>query len=89
MTDAEKRTAAKQFAVGWQGKGYEKGHSQPFCFLCLATSENAKVPTCPPEKERASMETLMHFRMISTVVYSQKYKKDRSRDYGKQAQCYG
>ena len=30
----------------------------------LAKSENAKVPTCPPEKEKAIMAALQHFRMI-------------------------
>lgn len=30
----------------------------------LAKSENAKVPTCPPEKERAIMAALEHFRMV-------------------------
>ena len=30
----------------------------------LAKSENAKVPTCPPEKERAIRTALEHFRMI-------------------------
>lgn len=30
----------------------------------LAKSENAKVPTCPPEKEKAIMAALEHFRMI-------------------------
>ena len=30
----------------------------------LAKSENAKVPTCPPEKENAIMGALKHFGMI-------------------------
>ena len=30
----------------------------------LAKSENAKVPTCPPEKEKAIMAALEHFRMV-------------------------
>ena len=30
----------------------------------LAKSENAKVPTCPPEKERAIVAALEHFQMI-------------------------
>ena len=30
----------------------------------LAKSENTKVPTCPPEKERAIRAALEHFRMI-------------------------
>lgn len=35
MTDAQRRTAAKQFAIDWQGKGYEKGHSQTFWLALL------------------------------------------------------
>lgn len=30
----------------------------------LVKSENAKVPTCPPEKERAIRAALEHYRMI-------------------------
>ncbi len=30
MTDAMQKAAAKQFVKDWTGKGYEKGHSQPF-----------------------------------------------------------
>ena len=30
MNDLEQRKAAKAFAANWQGKGYEKGESQPF-----------------------------------------------------------
>ncbi len=30
MTDTQQKAAAKQFAKDWEGKGYEKGHSQPF-----------------------------------------------------------
>ena len=35
MTDTQRRTAAKQFAADWQGKGYEKGHSQTFWLSLL------------------------------------------------------
>lgn len=35
MTDAQRRAAAKQFAADWQGKGYEKGHSQSFWLALL------------------------------------------------------
>ena len=31
MTDVQQRAAAEEFAADWQGKGYEKGHSQTFC----------------------------------------------------------
>ena len=30
MTDIEQKKAAAQFAKDWAGKGYEKGHTQPF-----------------------------------------------------------
>ncbi|MBO6303561.1 MAG: class I SAM-dependent DNA methyltransferase [Selenomonadaceae bacterium] len=30
MTEAEQKAAAKAFAKSWQGKGYEKGETQPF-----------------------------------------------------------
>jgi 23S rRNA (uracil1939-C5)-methyltransferase len=30
----------------------------------LAKSENARVPTCPPEKERAIIAALEHFQML-------------------------
>ena len=33
-----------------------------------AKSENAKVPQCPLEKEKASEETLQHFQMIPCTV---------------------
>ena len=35
MTDTQRRAAAKQFAADWQGKGYEKGHSQTFWLSLL------------------------------------------------------
>ncbi len=35
MTDTQRRGAAKQFAADWQGKGYEKGHSQTFWLSLL------------------------------------------------------
>ena len=35
MTDTQCRAAAKQFATDWQGKGYEKGHSQTFWLSLL------------------------------------------------------
>ncbi len=35
MTDAQQRAAAKKFADDWNGKGYEKGHSQPFWLSLL------------------------------------------------------
>ena len=36
MTDAQQRSAAKQFAADWAGKGYEKGHSQTFWLALLS-----------------------------------------------------
>jgi hypothetical protein len=35
MTDTQRRAAAKQFSADWQGKGYEKGHSQTFWLSLL------------------------------------------------------
>ena len=35
MTDVQQRAAAKKFAEDWQGKGYEKGHSQTFWLALL------------------------------------------------------
>ena len=35
MNDVEERKAAKEFAAYWQGKGYEKGQSQPFWLSLL------------------------------------------------------
>ena len=35
MTDVKQRTAAKQFAEDWAGKGYEKGESQKFWLALL------------------------------------------------------
>ena len=35
MTDAQQRAAAKKFAADWNGKGYEKGQSQPFLLSLL------------------------------------------------------
>ena len=35
MTDQQQRTAAKKFAKEWEGRGYEKGHSQPFWLALL------------------------------------------------------
>ena len=35
MTELEKRKAAKAFSEFWQGKGYEKGESQPFWLSLL------------------------------------------------------
>lgn len=35
MSDVKQRRAAKEFAAYWQGKGYEKGQSQPFWLSLL------------------------------------------------------
>jgi hypothetical protein len=35
MTELEKRSAAQKFVDHWQGKGYEKGQSQPFWLSLL------------------------------------------------------
>ncbi len=36
MTDVQQRAAAKHFVEYWQGKGYEKGQSQPFWLSLLS-----------------------------------------------------
>ena len=36
MTDAQKRSAAREFIAYWTGKGYEKGESQPFWLSLLS-----------------------------------------------------
>ncbi len=41
MTDVQQRAAAKEFAVDWQGKGYEKGYSQTFCHSIRAAGKKA------------------------------------------------
>ena len=35
MTETERKTAAKEFAEFWKGRGYEKGDSQPFWLMLL------------------------------------------------------
>ena len=35
MTEAQQRDAAKKFSTYWDGKGYEKGESQPFWLSLL------------------------------------------------------
>ena len=35
LTDAQQRNAAKKFAAEWEGRGYEKGESQPFWLSLL------------------------------------------------------
>ena len=35
----------------------------------LAKSENVKVPSCPPEKEKAIMAALEHFQMLEGGSY--------------------
>ena len=35
MKEAEQKAAAKAFSTGWQGKGYEKGETQPFWLSLL------------------------------------------------------
>lgn len=44
MTDARQRNAAKQFAIDWQGKGYEKGESQPFWISLLRNVYGVEQP---------------------------------------------
>ena len=44
MTDIEKKKAAKAFAEYWQGKGYEKGESQPFWLSFLRDIVGVEYP---------------------------------------------
>lgn len=44
MTDAKRRSAAKDFSAYWKGKGYEKGESQPFWLSLLANVLGAEYP---------------------------------------------
>lgn len=44
MTDAQRRSAAKAFSAFWQGKGYEKGESQPFWLSLLSGVLGVKNP---------------------------------------------
>jgi hypothetical protein len=44
MTDAEKRSAAKEFAAYWKGKGYEKGESQKYWLSLLSKVYGIKDP---------------------------------------------
>lgn len=44
MTDLQQRNAAKQFAIDWKGKGYEKGESQPFWISLLRNVYGVEQP---------------------------------------------
>ncbi len=44
MTDTQQKAAAKQFAKDWEGKGYEKGHSQPFWLDLLSRVYGVESP---------------------------------------------
>ncbi len=44
LQDAEQRAAAKKFAAYWEGKGYEKGHSQPFWLTLLQNVYGVQEP---------------------------------------------
>lgn len=44
MTDTGQRNAAKQFAIDWKGKGYEKGESQPFWISLLRNVYGVEQP---------------------------------------------
>ena len=37
LTDAQQRNAAKKFAAGWKGRGYEKGETHSFWMELLQT----------------------------------------------------
>lgn len=44
MTEKQQQTAAKQFAQEWQGRGYEKGESQPFWMALLRNVYGVQQP---------------------------------------------
>lgn len=44
MTDVEKRSAAKEFAAYWKGRGYEKGESQKYWLSLLSKVYGIKDP---------------------------------------------
>lgn len=44
MTDLQQREGAKKFSEYWQGKGYEKGESQPFWLALLRDVFGGRTP---------------------------------------------
>lgn len=44
MTEKQQQAAAKQFAKEWQGRGYEKGESQPFWMALLRNVYGVQQP---------------------------------------------
>lgn len=66
MTDAEQRAAAKKFAAYWQGKGYEKGQSQPFWLSLLRNVYGVEHPETYIEFEDKVM--LDHTSFIDGMI---------------------
>lgn len=62
MTDVEQRSAAKHFAEYWQGKGYEKGQSQPFWLSLLSEVFGVEHPA-----EYISFEDQVHLDHTSFI----------------------
>ena len=66
MTDAEQRAAAKKFSAYWQGKGYEKGQSQPFWLSLLRNVYGVEHPETYIEFEDKVM--LDHTSFIDGMI---------------------
>ena len=59
MTDIQQKTAAKAFSKYWEGKGYEKGESQPFWLSLLRDVFDV----AEPDKQllRDNLAAIRHF----------------------------
>lgn len=68
MTDAEQRAAARAFVAHWQGRGYEKGESQPFWLALLRDVYGVKEPEKVIEFEDRVM--LDHTSFIDGMIPS-------------------
>ena len=62
MNDVEQRKAAKEFAQYWQGKGYEKGQSQPFWLSLLGKVFGVEAP-----EQFISFENQVHLDHTSFI----------------------
>ena len=62
MNDVEQRKAAKEFAAYWQGKGYEKGQSQPFWLSLLSKVYGVENP-----EQFISFENQVHLDHTSFI----------------------
>lgn len=62
MTDKDQKKAARDFAARWQGKGYEKGESQPFWLSLLRDVFGVEHP-----EEYISFEDQVHIDHTSFI----------------------